>query len=264
MLSSSVLLATPSLLAQDVRCAHARGPWAPVETAPRSALVLSRRGVFRRRASHGEDVIEPGVAFVQLAGQDEEFAHPQHGGDRCTVIAAPDALLASLLGGDPVLPPGALPTSPDADLAHRRFVAAPAEDEGVLLVACVLAGVAPKRIAAGRPATAAARRALAADAREALAGDPSLNLVDLAAAVAASPHHLSRVFAEVVGVPVSTYRRRLRVRAALERLAGGEADLARLAADSGFADHAHLTREVRALLGTTPSELRGEVAGALD
>jgi AraC-like DNA-binding protein len=57
-------------------------------------------------------------------------------------------------------------------------------------------------------------------------------------------------------VPVSTYRRRLRVRAALERLSGGESDLARLAADAGFADHAHLTREMRALLGTTPSALR--------
>lgn len=59
-----------------------------------------------------------------------------------------------------------------------------------------------------------------------------------------------------VGVPVSTYRRRLRARAALERLSGGETDLARLAADAGFADHAHLTHELRALLGATPSALR--------
>ncbi|WP_372518087.1 helix-turn-helix domain-containing protein [Solirubrobacter ginsenosidimutans] len=56
----------------------------------------------------------------------------------------------------------------------------------------------------------------------------------------------------------------LRVRAALERLSGGEQDLARLAADAGFADHAHLTREMRALLGLTPSALKREVSRPLD
>jgi transcriptional regulator GlxA family with amidase domain len=105
-----------------------------------------------------------------------------------------------------------------------------------------------------------ARRALASDAREALAADVSLGLVELAREIGASPHHLSRVFRAEVGVPVGMYRRRLRLRAALERLAGGESDLARVAADTGFADHAHLTREARALVGLTPSALRGEVA----
>jgi AraC-like DNA-binding protein len=54
---------------------------------------------------------------------------------------------------------------------------------------------------------------------------------------------------------------RLRVRAALERLAGGERQLARLAADLGFADQAHLTRAVRAETGATPSALRGALSG---
>jgi transcriptional regulator GlxA family with amidase domain len=68
------------------------------------------------------------------------------------------------------------------------------------------------------------------------------------------------VFRDEVGVSVSYYRRQLRLRRALEGLDGS---LARVAADAGFADHAHLTREARALLGRTPSELRGEVAGAV-
>ena len=49
---------------------------------------------------------------------------------------------------------------------------------------------------------------------------------------------------------------RLRVRAALERLSGGERDLARLAAELGFADQSHLCRVVRAETGGTPSALR--------
>jgi AraC-like DNA-binding protein len=115
----------------------------------------------------------------------------------------------------------------------------------------------PERVASGRPATAAARRRLAVAAREALTADPgALGLGDLARLVGASPHHLSRVFQAETGVSLSRFRNRLRVRRALERLAAGETSLARLAADLGFADHAHLTRTVREQLGHTPTQLR--------
>jgi AraC-like DNA-binding protein len=53
---------------------------------------------------------------------------------------------------------------------------------------------------------------------------------------------------------------RLRARRALERLAGGETDLARLAVDVGFADQSHLCRVIRAETGTTPAALRGALA----
>ena len=42
--------------------------------------------------------------------------------------------------------------------------------------------------------------------------DFALGLVELGRLVGASPHHLSRVFRDEVGVPVSLYRRRLRLR----------------------------------------------------
>jgi AraC-like DNA-binding protein len=53
------------------------------------------------------------------------------------------------------------------------------------------------------------------------------------------------------------FARIARVQAVLRRLATEpDADLAGLAAELGFADQAHLTREVRALAGTTPGRLR--------
>src|SRR5262249_31178857 len=159
------------------------------------------------------------VAYFQRAGQEEEYAHPHDGGDRCTAIWADETLFAALLAGDPTLP---VATAPRVDLAQRQLAS---EEDGVALLAAVLASVVPARVAAGRPATAQARRRVAGDARDALAVDPRLGLLDLARAIAVSPHHLSRVFREEVGVSVSTYRRRLRVRAALERLSAGERDL---------------------------------------
>jgi transcriptional regulator GlxA family with amidase domain len=53
---------------------------------------------------------------------------------------------------------------------------------------------------------------------------------------------------------------RLRVRGALERLGGGERDLARLAADTGFVDQSHLCRVIRQETGSTPAELRAALA----
>ena len=86
--------------------------------------------------------------------------------------------------------------------------------------------------------------------------DPDRALPELARSLATSPHHLSRIFRALTGHTISRHRMRLRVRAALERMAGGERDLARLAAEVGFADQAHLTRVIRSDTGTTPSALR--------
>jgi transcriptional regulator GlxA family with amidase domain len=85
-------------------------------------------------------------------------------------------------------------------------------------------------------------------------------LAELAGRVALSPHHLSRVFKAETGETISRYRNRLRVRLALERLADGERCLARLAADLGFVDQAHLARVVRSEVGASPSELRRRFA----
>src|SRR3954447_10903990 len=109
MLSSASLLVTPDLLVRDLQCAHPRGGWGGVELARRAAIVFPRRGSFRRRGLHGEEVVEPGVAYFQRPGEEEEFAHPHDGDDRCTCVAISEDVLASLLGGDPLLPARARP-----------------------------------------------------------------------------------------------------------------------------------------------------------
>src|SRR3954453_22246377 len=193
MLTSALLLDTPQFRVRDVVCAHGRGSWAPVETSTRSAIVFSRHGAFRRRGRFGEEVIDPGVAYFQRAGEEQEFAHPHHGGDRCTAVSIEPPLLAGLLGGDPALP---VATPPRIDLDHRFLERDPSEERVLSLVACILAMVAPRRVASGRPSTARARRQAASATREALAADPSLSLLALARLTAVSPHHLSRVFRE--------------------------------------------------------------------
>ena len=74
----------------------------------------------------------------------------------------------------------------------------------------------------------------------------------LAQALGCSRRHLAIRFAEEVGAPPKVAARLIRFEAARRRL--GDVPLARLAAEHGFADQAHLAREFRALGGAPPSE----------
>jgi AraC-like DNA-binding protein len=118
----------------------------------------------------------------------------------------------------------------------------------------------PRPVACGRPTTLRAQRAAADGAREILAEDPERSLSELARELAVSPHHLSRVFRAATGHTVSRHRMRLRVRAALEQLAGGERDLTRIAADVGFADQSHMCRVIGLETERTPAALRRVLA----
>jgi AraC-like DNA-binding protein len=76
----------------------------------------------------------------------------------------------------------------------------------------------------------------------------------LARATAVSERQLRRRFERGVGYGPRTLRRVLRFQRFLG-LAQGGGSLARLAADAGYADQAHLVRDCRRLAGTTPSAL---------
>jgi AraC family transcriptional regulator len=86
--------------------------------------------------------------------------------------------------------------------------------------------------------------------------DAAPRVRDLAEAAGVHPVYLARAFRRAYGAPVTEYARRLRVRAAADRVASTELPLARVAYVSGFADQAHLTRELRRETGLTPGVLR--------
>jgi AraC-like DNA-binding protein len=92
------------------------------------------------------------------------------------------------------------------------------------------------------------------DLVEKVAADPALLRVeDLADRAGIGPRQLQRRFAEHVGVSPKWVIRRYRLYEAAERAARGtDVAWATLAADLGFSDQAHLTREFTAALGMPP------------
>jgi AraC-like DNA-binding protein len=270
VLHANEILRRDGIAIADVACRHDRGAGTTDEYTGGHALVFVRRGCFVHRHDGLASVMDATVAFAMAPGAEVGYDHPHAGGDDCTHVALEPALVASLWGGDPALPARPLPTSAAIDLEHRLLLAAgragadPHElvERAIALVARTLALADPRRVAAGRPATASARRVLADRAREALADDPGRSLPALARDLAVSPHHLSRLFVAATGATIARHRMVLRTRGALERLAGGERDLARLAAELGFADQSHLSRVVGAQTGRTPGALRLALAPA--
>lgn len=89
-------------------------------------------------------------------------------------------------------------------------------------------------------------------------GFPGSRVERLAEALGISERQLRRRFRAAVGYGPKTLDRVLRFRRFVSRapaVASGEEDLARLAADLGYADQSHLTRDCRRLSGLTPGRL---------
>jgi AraC-like DNA-binding protein len=73
--------------------------------------------------------------------------------------------------------------------------------------------------------------------------------------------HLQRLFPEVTGLTLRDFARVRRLREALgTHLRADAGGWSRVAADSGFVDHAHLTREFVALTGLPPSAAARQMA----
>lgn len=85
-----------------------------------------------------------------------------------------------------------------------------------------------------------------------LADRTLVRVSDLAVQVRMSERELQRLFREYVGVSAKWVIQRYRLHEALERIERDGTGLANLAADLGYTDQAHFSRDFRALVGVTP------------
>jgi AraC-like DNA-binding protein len=149
---------------------------------------------------------------------------------------------------DRVLPAAAV-LGPAADQACAAAMAADADDEAMTAAAAGLLR--------GRGPTADPVVEQAADLVGRITADPGLHRVSQLAEASGLPERrLQRLFADYVGVSPKWVMRRARLHEAALRVdADGAAsvDWAALAADLGYADQAHLSRDFTATLGVPPT-----------
>jgi AraC-like DNA-binding protein len=261
MLSARRIAADNDVSVRTVTCRHALGTFGESTVTDRAGVVLVRRGCFIRESEGTEQVLDSSMAYLNYPCREERFAHPHDGGDECLVIDLDLALFSELFPRAERTTRREIAVTTEIGVQHRLLEAS--APDGRVEAALGLAAEVARLVAEtpSAPRVSAGARRIVRDAREALAEDPTLTLAGLASALCVSSHHLSRAFSAVTGRSVSRHRIELRIGAALDRLAAGEEDLSRLAADLGFADHAHLTRTLRHHAGRTPSQMRALLAG---
>ncbi len=81
-------------------------------------------------------------------------------------------------------------------------------------------------------------------------------LADWAARHGLAVETISRGFARLYGVAPARFRLEWKARGAWLRIVGTDDSLASIAAGTGFADQAHMTRNITALTGAPPSHWR--------
>jgi AraC-like DNA-binding protein len=87
-------------------------------------------------------------------------------------------------------------------------------------------------------------------------------MLDVARAAHVGLRHLQRRFPDATGLTLREYARVRRLREALaRRLVDGHEGWSRVAAETGFVDHAHLSREFVALTGVQPSAAARQLHG---
>jgi AraC family transcriptional regulator len=261
-LDAAVLLRTSVVEAVHVSCCSPRSKAGDEEWNSLPQIVLPRRGLFAIHR-YGETVLADSTTAI-IFGRDEGYraSHPVDGGDECLRLQVQPELqeeaVGSLGGCSGRLSPrtqlgawmfAGLVRSGDADPLAG-------EEGALLLLDAVASGLA--RASSPERRVSKTQRDRADEVRALLADDVSRpwRLDVLARTVHCSPFHLCRQFRRATGETMSRYRLRLRLAAALHRIAEGESDLARLATDLGFSHHSHFTARFGAVFGCTPADAR--------
>ncbi len=201
--------------------------------------------------------IETGLEGA-LEGPHRRLSERRIAGDGWTVAAmtAPGGLGAFVRVPVRTLTDRTVPLArPLLDVDGAALVASVAAAGGEEARVAALRTALERVVQAADAARVAAAREVAAVARVAETDRSVRRVEDLSALAGVTERTLQRMFAEHAGVTPAWVVRRYRLLDAAEqaRLHGDEVNWAGLAADLGYSDQAHLVRDFRAHLGTTPA-----------
>jgi len=254
---------SPTLQVDDVRCFAPAGGPGDEEHADATQVVLPLEGVFEV-VYDGSDAVTADASSVVVfgAGIDHRVGHPAAGGDRSMVLHFPPEIVEEAL--DPQRRHGG-PVGSRVNLGARTLGSGlsratidglEAEDLALALLTLIGADLGDHDRSYRPPGAHQRDRVERVRALLATAPEHRWRLEELARAVHCSPFHLTRQFRAITGTSISVHLLRLRLALALQRLAEGEADLARLAADLGFSSQSHFGARFRSVFGTSPGSVR--------
>lgn len=259
-------LFTSSLFAvNDAICTAGKSGLTSTRGGPDTFVAVIRRGCYDYHFGSRLFFADTTTAFIYDAGAEYRTSHPTDGGDDITKIQLAPELMAELFKDRRPNEHVQFNVTPATQLSHFRTYAllngepreSLAKEEAVLGLLGQLTGDPSSEPGSTR------QRRFVDRARAVLSEhlEQNLDLAAVAGEAGCSPYYLMRIFRTRTGQALRGYRTRLRVFAALERLAQGADDITALALDVGFSSHSHLTDAFRAVFQAAPSQLREQLAG---
>jgi AraC family transcriptional regulator len=262
--SARLLVDSPLVRVFNVVCRAPRSGYGSMEFNEVAQIGLPRRGVFVLERC-GDPVVVDTNTVVLLGCEDEyRVSHPTSDGDDGTVLVVPPHLLEDAIGSVGGRVGNLRPRDQLAVCLLTRALGEgepdqiEAEDASLLLLASLSSAFSYPTTAERGCRLGPAQRLRIEQARALLASSPATrwDLGSLGRALGCSPFHLSRQFRAATGETVSRYLLRLRLGMAVQRLAGGERNIAALAVETGFAHHSHFSARFRSAFGMTPARAR--------
>lgn len=286
LLTFRAIYDSPIVSVRDYRCSACCGGPSAEERSGGNDIVLIRHGAFSKHFGRRRLTADVNQTVFFSKGSTYRVSHPSDRGDCGTIFTlAPRVLNDMIRELDPSIddhpeqpfPFVIGPCKSDVFWRHREFLgrlmaanASPPEPlwteaTALGIVADLLEAAFARRDLPRRPRrkeTSADYADRAEAAKNYLSGRlcERITLNDVAHAVHVSPFHFARIFQQQIGVPIHRYLTQLRLRAAVERLAGGEKDLTSLALELGFSSHSHFTDTFRGEFGRTPSDVRRDAS----
>lgn len=267
MPENSLLLSTGQVSLGLSQCGAIAAGRLDEELETHFTLVFPLSGVFGVNTEGARTSATPAKAVLFSQGQARQIHHPDGGRDQSAYVSMSSRLAEPYLDMSGRFRVEAGATTPRLDYRLRCLMAAAkvGHMDALEVEDFTVGALEDLMKVKGAPPTGS-RRDTVLDAEEYLSVHfrDYCDLSTIARHVGSSSHHLSRMFKQVTGESLSRRRMRLRLAGALSEILDGADDLSRVAVESGFYDHSHMTNSFRSHFGVTPKEARLEATSRIN
>ncbi len=262
-MTSTTLLARPSITVSDFRCSAAPGDKPFVEQHGSHSISYVRKGSFGYHSRGHSHELVAGSFLIGLPGAEFICTHDHVCGDECLSFFLAPELVETIGERSKAWQVGAAPPLSELMVLGELAQAAAEgrsdiglDEIGHLLASRLVEVVTGERrkkaMVTARDRRRAVETALWLDAHS----DRPIDLEDAAGQAGVSPFHFLRLFSSVLGVTPHQYLVRSRLRHAARLLAEDGRDVTDIAYDVGFNDLSNFVRTFHRAAGVSPLKFR--------
>ena len=262
-MTSTTLLARPSITVSDFRCSAAPGDKPFVEQHGSHSISYVRKGSFGYHSRGHSHELVAGSFLIGLPGAEFICTHDHVCGDECLSFFLAPELVETIGERSKAWQVGAAPPLSELMVLGELAQAAAEgrsdiglDEIGHLLASRLVEVVTGERrkkaMVTARDRRRAVETALWLDAHS----DRPIDLEDAAGQAGVSPFHFLRLFSSVLGVTPHQYLVRSRLRHAARLLAENGRDVTDIAYDVGFNDLSNFVRTFHRAAGVSPLKFR--------